>query len=562
MENLTQFGLDRRRWAVQLVLIIGLALLFLAALLWGLQGVTPARADPGTLYVDGDIGSDDSDCSNPADPCASIGYALTQAGDGDDIRVAEGTYTETLDIAISVTLKGGYSISGTLWLPRSGETVVDADGADSPVCTIGPGNNVTIEGFTIQGANHTFDEGGGFYINGATVVISNTVIRDNSTVGPGSGLWIENSVGAENVQVSLINSTVISNSSVNGSAGLMVGDGDPIQLSIENTVFTENTGNDVLTLDQAFEIVGSQVSSNTATGPWLIHLNSPGTISGTNVLSNTGTALAAWPGSNVTAHNLTIRNNQGGAILSHGVMTLTDSIVQGNHEGDWYVINAADEFHPGAPRLTLDNCVIRDNPQQKGVLVLDGRIKIMDTVIAGHDTTDLNGDVINFYGNIVEAELVNVLVVNNQSARPTLNGNNPSGKISLMNVTVGGNTVRDWPIVAGDGNWTLTNSVLWGNTPAADMMGLGNFTVSYSDIENGWTGTGNLDVDPLFLDAAGGDYRLHVSSPVKDVGTAVGAPDHDLDGVARPQGGGFDMGAYEWTGFRLFLPLTLRNVGP
>jgi len=129
---------------MQLALTTGLALLFLAALLWGLQGATPARADPGTLYVDSAIGSDDSNCSNPAAPCATIGYALTQAGNGDEILVAEGTYTETLDIAITVTLKGGYTMSGTLWLPQGGETVVDADGADSPVIRISNGAFVTL----------------------------------------------------------------------------------------------------------------------------------------------------------------------------------------------------------------------------------------------------------------------------------------------------------------------------------------------------------------------------------------------------------------------------------
>jgi hypothetical protein len=50
MENSAK--LSRRRRAPQLALITGLSLLFLAALLWGLQGVTPVSADPATLYVD------------------------------------------------------------------------------------------------------------------------------------------------------------------------------------------------------------------------------------------------------------------------------------------------------------------------------------------------------------------------------------------------------------------------------------------------------------------------------------------------------------------------------
>jgi hypothetical protein len=49
MENPNKFKLSRRLWAVQLALTSGLALLLLAVLPWGLQGPTPASADPRTL---------------------------------------------------------------------------------------------------------------------------------------------------------------------------------------------------------------------------------------------------------------------------------------------------------------------------------------------------------------------------------------------------------------------------------------------------------------------------------------------------------------------------------
>ena len=42
------------------------------------------------------------------------------------------------------------------------------------------------------------------------------------------------------------------------------------------------------------------------------------------------------------------------------------------------------------------------------------------------------------------------------------------------------------------------------------------------------------------------DFHLNAASPCIDAGTATSAPSTDKDGVARPQGGGYDMGAYEY----------------
>jgi hypothetical protein len=53
----------------------------------------------------------------------------------------------------------------------------------------------------------------------------------------------------------------------------------------------------------------------------------------------------------------------------------------------------------------------------------------------------------------------------------------------------------------------------------------------------------------LFVDAGAADYRLRAGAPAIDTGRAalggVAAPVTDLAGSARPQGAGFDVGAYE-----------------
>ncbi len=52
--------------------------------------------------------------------------------------------------------------------------------------------------------------------------------------------------------------------------------------------------------------------------------------------------------------------------------------------------------------------------------------------------------------------------------------------------------------------------------------------------------------DPLFVDPSNYNYRLKSGSPAINAGAAVSV-DHDIDGNSRPQGGAYDIGAFEYT---------------
>jgi len=61
--------------------------------------------------------------------------------------------------------------------------------------------------------------------------------------------------------------------------------------------------------------------------------------------------------------------------------------------------------------------------------------------------------------------------------------------------------------------------------------------------------TGSISSNPLFVNYqpnGSGDYRLSSSSPAIDRGNATSAPKVDVNGVARPRGAAFDVGAYEY----------------
>jgi hypothetical protein len=99
---------------------------------------------------------------------------------------------------------------------------------------------------------------------------------------------------------------------------------------------------------------------------------------------------------------------------------------------------------------------------------------------------------------------------------------------------------------------TLTNCILWGGPGGGLDMIINKGTspgsspvVTYSDIQGDYPGIGNINADPMFVDF-NGDLHLQQGSPCIDAGTASGAPDTDLEGNPRPQGAGYDMGAYEF----------------
>ncbi|PID69922.1 MAG: hypothetical protein CR985_03340 [Flavobacteriales bacterium] len=59
-------------------------------------------------------------------------------------------------------------------------------------------------------------------------------------------------------------------------------------------------------------------------------------------------------------------------------------------------------------------------------------------------------------------------------------------------------------------------------------------------------GNSITEFNPEFIDAANYNYHLKSSSPCIDIGTTSDAPSDDFDGIARPQGDGIDIGAYEF----------------
>ena len=94
---------------------------------------------------------------------------------------------------------------------------------------------------------------------------------------------------------------------------------------------------------------------------------------------------------------------------------------------------------------------------------------------------------------------------------------------------------------------TFSNNIIYANQIGGTRTQVGgtNCNWRFSDIGDAVAGTGNLNVDPLFVDSPRSNFHLQSGSPVKDKADSSSTVNVDIDGDTRPQGAGFDMGADE-----------------
>lgn len=146
--------------------------------------------------------------------------------------------------------------------------------------------------------------------------------------------------------------------------------------------------------------------------------------------------------------------------------------------------------------------------------------------------------------------LTNCVFVSNQAGEGgAIYGNNNSHLVIVNSTFYGNESTNARGGVAYmqlGANFDAVNCILWGDIPNELFLFNGGIaTLSYCDIQGGYTGTENISADPLFV-LAPNNVHLQSGSPCKDTGTATGAPATDIEGILRPQGAGYDMGAYEY----------------
>jgi len=417
----------------------------------------------------------------PGTPYADLQSAVAAASNGDEIWVEQGTYVLTNTVAIDKSL----ALYGGF------------DGAETQRNERDWANQVTVvdgnDGVRCFHASET---------NPASVVLDGLTIAHGNTsanADNGPAVWNGNATGPVFGELSVIHCTIVSNTA--GKHAAIFNDWG--NLSVADSAFIGNTAVNksgaIINYGHDMTVVRCLFAHNSA--------NNAGAISYPNTA---GTPSAS--NHNVIA-DCTFSNNSavmdGGAIIADGNTHIERCV---------FVGNAALRYGTLALRgdtnfvLTLTNCVFAGNSAKYGgAISINGSVGALGTVAAMNCT---------FASNTLLA----------------------SGK--------GGAVYTMKPSTNADSRFALVNCIFWGNTTnAIDRSGTTQPLplVSYSDIDqDGYAGSnGNLNANPLFADPAGGNYRLQAGSPCLNAADDLDAPKNDLDNTLRPQGDGYDMGAYE-----------------
>lgn len=264
------------------------------------------------------------------------------------------------------------------------------------------------------------------------------------------------------------------------------------QALLENCVVSDNSGLGIsvyLADDLPTIIRSSEIARNNAGGVEIAGQGSNSGIVGCTIANNS----REFSGGGLTLHYTDVRVENCLISENSAIETWTGT---GGYGGG---IDNSSSGGPGQPSPTLINCII-----------------------VGNTAAKLGGAVCASY-----------------HTRP-----------QLINCTLSDNTAD---VDAGalyawnDAAPSVKNCILWNNgLSEIGQEGVSGPDVDYSDVQGGWPGTGNLNVNPQFVSSIRGDYHLHSTSPCIDEGTGAGAPDEDFDGDPRPFGSNPDMGADEY----------------
>ena len=481
------------------------------------------KLNAGIIYVS-ETGSDDEGVGSAENPFETIQKGVDIAIDMDTVYVSNGIYEGGIVISNkSISLIGESREETKINQPISSPqiSIIECEGGTT-----------RVENFIIESGSS--NNGGGIFSSGSTIEVENVVFSNNSSSNNGAAI---NSIEST---VKVQNSTFNLNTCNSLGGAIFV---DPLTTcEIYNSSFTNNEawhGGAIATIGGGKLLVqGCSISNNNAAG------YNPNPDFDYPTFGGGGGIYQEWSDSleiyDTEIINNTAATGAGGGIaiyLSNDI--IIDNIILNNNSssGPDYPSGGG-----GAAFYRADNVLFENS------------------TIANNVSNDNSGGGI-FFGSesgneslVVNATFNRLSIFNNHA----MSGGGIfcwSAILNIYNSTLAQNeaTNSEW---SGGGlashyvtEPNIINSLFYDNIPNSIHNGYPQTSVlvAYSLVQEEWAGEGNLvDIDPLFMDAENEDFRLQLTSPCIDAGTA------DLDGNGFDDndlfytGSAPDMGAFEW----------------
>lgn len=399
-------------------------------------------------------------------------------------------FTDTTVIFKDVTITGGNidSITGTLRNQTSGAALINY-------------GNLTLNNVTVT-ENSSEDWGGGIFSEETSTLTLIDSEISNNTAGEDGG-------GIQNFgDMTITNSLIKGNSAVRFSGGIGI-DAPLKTVSISNTSIVSNTSRD---------------------GGGIYNRNAATIVSGSIITGN-------------------IANDRGGGIFNNrpvAVMTVTNTIIDNNFAR----ISGGGVHNNLEATLTVLNSSIANNSVNTNENSIEGggglrndrgKVAMQNTTVSGNTSrtgVTNRGWMTLTHVTIANNSIANVIGVGLQNYEP-LTVTEPS-QLWIYNSAISDNPV-DCLIETGS---SIEGNV--GNLIETDSAGLEACST---------TDTINADAQFLPLENYGGDtdtHNIQGTSPLIDAADATICASlidgsFDQRGVARPQGSGCDIGAYEST---------------
>ena len=314
---------------------------------------------------------------------------------------------------------------------------------------------------------------------------------------------------------------------------------------------------------------GGSVSANPTLANCTFHRNSAGRRGG-GIYSETGTPmLIDCVFSENHSNGATIQLGGGGMYNERGNLTLRNCRFAGNTTNG----NGAGLYNNSATPVIIDtvfeaNVVVRFGHQNNGGGILNNRSdpSITNCTFIGNSAS-FGGGIWNW--GPPAPSIFNCIFSRNKAVNPSDGAGggiqNWGGNPTVINCTFNENTAERVGGGIGEANGSRTivrNCILWDNrardrSDANGQIGSSSTVVTYSCVQGGRSGEGNIDANPHFGDPSNGDFHLKSQAgrwnPLSESWTQddvtsscidAGDPMSPIGWESFPNGGFVNMGAY------------------